>query len=143
MLISRLVKTFAAAAIALPLFAVPASAQNNASNASAVSALSGLLVVSGTVFLVDKGSEAVVSGVTKVGESVVVTLRTAGTSASEAGASSIQFSGRAARELTLSVGQSIKVVSESTGWALYGSAALIAFIPNEIGKSLIHQSRVQ
>jgi hypothetical protein len=39
-------------------------------------------------------------------------------------------------------GQSVGIVVEVAGSALVASGKIIAFIPNEIGQSLIHHSRV-
>ncbi|WP_051534552.1 hypothetical protein [Deefgea rivuli] len=46
------------------------------------------------------------------------------------------------KEVGLTVGTSVKAVAESTGYALVASGKLLAFIPNEIGMALLHQSRV-
>ncbi|MCX7206153.1 MAG: hypothetical protein NT086_09280 [Proteobacteria bacterium] len=46
------------------------------------------------------------------------------------------------KELGIAVGTSIKTTAESTGYALIASGKLVAFIPNEIGMSLLHQSKI-
>jgi cytidylate kinase len=46
------------------------------------------------------------------------------------------------KEVGLTVGTSVKTIAESTGYALVASGKLLAFIPNEIGMALLHQSRV-
>lgn len=54
----------------------------------------------------------------------------------------IKLSGKAVQELGLAIGSSVKTVSETTGYALIASGKLVAFIPNEIGASLISQSKI-
>jgi hypothetical protein len=46
------------------------------------------------------------------------------------------------KDAGLAVGTSVKTVAESTGYALIASGKLLAFIPNEIGMALLHQSRI-
>jgi hypothetical protein len=41
------------------------------------------------------------------------------------------------------VGTSLRVVAESTGYALMASGQLLAFIPNAIGQALLYQSPVK
>lgn len=54
----------------------------------------------------------------------------------------IKLSGKAAQELGLGIGNSVKAVAETTGYALIASGKLLAFIPNEIGSALIAQSKL-
>ena len=53
----------------------------------------------------------------------------------------IQGSAQLVREASVAAGTAVRVVTESVGYSLYVGARLIAFIPNEIGRALIHQSR--
>ncbi|WP_293936231.1 hypothetical protein [Iodobacter sp.] len=46
------------------------------------------------------------------------------------------------KELGIAVGTSVKTIAESTGYALIASGKLLAFIPNELGEALLHQSKV-
>ena len=41
---------------------------------------------------------------------------------------------------SLAAGTLVQVMGESIGYALYVGGSLIAFVPNEIGRALIHQS---
>ena len=61
---------------------------------------------------------------------------------SDATGASITLSGQAARGLSVAVGTVVGVVAISTGHILVLSGKAIAFIPNEIGKSLLHHSEV-
>jgi hypothetical protein len=94
-------------------------------------------VVAGSVQLIQASTQLVVAGLETVGESTVVVLR----GASEAATVSVQMSAQLAREASLAAGTAVRVVAESVGHALYVGARLIAFIPNEIGRALIHHSR--
>jgi hypothetical protein len=49
----------------------------------------------------------------------------------------------AAKAASIAVGTSVRVVAESTGYALIASGQLLAFIPNAIGQALLYQSQVQ
>jgi precorrin-2 methylase len=85
------------------------------------------------------GSVLTVQAIEKLGESVVLVLK----SASEAATVSVKVAADLSGNASVAVGTSITVVAESTGNALVASGKIIAFIPNEIGKSLIHHSRVK
>jgi hypothetical protein len=56
-----------------------------------------------------------------------------------------EFSVRTASELGqaigVSVGSAVQVVAESTGHVLVASGKVLAFIPNELGRALLHHSR--
>ena len=55
----------------------------------------------------------------------------------------INVSGKAAREASVMASTSVRVVAESTGYAIMASGKLLAFIPNAIGQAMMHQSAVQ
>ncbi len=55
----------------------------------------------------------------------------------------IKASGKAAQGASVAVGTSVRVVAESTGYAVIASGQLLAFIPNAIGQALLHQSQVK
>ena len=130
-----------AASLICSLVAAPAFAQN-ASQASThasrdLSLLTGSVVV-GTLSVVAAGSVVTVQAVEQVGESVVVILK----GASDAATASVKVAANSVGGVSLFVGQTIQVVAEASGQALYASGKLIAFIPNELGRSLVHHSRV-
>ena len=54
----------------------------------------------------------------------------------------IQVSSPIVKDIGLSTGNVIKVVTESTGHTLVASGRILAFVPNEIGKELLYQSRL-
>lgn len=125
------------------LGAAPAWAQSEASRASANSS-EGLSVatgsiVAGTASLIVGSAILTVEAIEKTGESVVLVLK----GASETATVSVKVAASAAGTASLAVGSAVRVVAEASGYALYSGAKLIAFIPNEIGKSLVHHSHVK
>ncbi len=109
-------------------------APSNASNASLTG--SGF-VVAGTSQLIQGGAQLTVAALQAAGESVVVVMR----GASEATTVSVKASTNVIGGASVAVGSAVQVVAESAGHSLYVAGKLIAFIPNEIGRALIHQSR--
>lgn len=55
---------------------------------------------------------------------------------------SVEFSGKVAVGAANSVGTAVVVTAISTGYVISAAAEAIAFIPNEIGASLLHNERV-
>ena len=86
--------------------------------------------------LIRSSAQLTVVAVQTVGESVVIVMR----GASEAVTVSVRTSAKLAQEASVAAGSAVRVVAESVGHALYVGARLIAFVPNEIGRSLIHHA---
>ena len=55
----------------------------------------------------------------------------------------IKASGKAVQGASVAVGTSVRVVAESTGYAVIASGKLLAFIPNALGEALLHHSEVK
>jgi hypothetical protein len=108
------------------------------SNASALVAEGSAQVVVGSVSALAASGTVVIDSIEAAGEASVIVLA----GASNAAKATVRLSGRAAREASLAVGASVNVVATSTGYLLVTAGKVLAFIPNEIGKSLIHNSRV-
>ncbi|MGB9988151.1 hypothetical protein [Pseudoduganella rhizocola] len=96
-------------------------------------------VVAGSVLSVAVGGSMVVTSVHAVGDGLEVVLE----GASDASTATIRLSGEAAKGLSIAAGTVVSVTAVSTGHLLVASGKVLAFIPNEIGKTLIHHSRVQ
>lgn len=47
-----------------------------------------------------------------------------------------------AKNIGVSVGSTLKVVAESTGYTLIVAGKVLAFVPNAVGKELLHQSKL-
>jgi hypothetical protein len=108
------------------------------SNASGLVAEGAATVVVGSLSAVAASGTVLVDSVEMAGDASVVVLA----GASDAAQATVRLSGRAAREASLVAGASVNVVATSTGYLLVASGKVLAFIPNEIGKALIHHSRV-
>ena len=55
----------------------------------------------------------------------------------------VKASTAAVKASAVVAGTSLRVVAESTGYALLASGQLLAFIPNAIGQALLYQSQVK
>lgn len=108
------------------------------STASEMSAFGSIVVVAGTMSLLADSGTAVVESVEKAGESFVIVLK----GATEASRVTLKMSGKAVTSASLAAGTAISVVTMASGYALVAAGAVIAFIPNEAGKALLHHSRV-
>ncbi len=86
--------------------------------------------------------QMVVESIEKTAEGLVIVMRSASQGASDAGKFSVRIVGDVSGAASTVVGDTIQVVAESTGHALIASGKVIAFIPNELGKSLIHHSSI-
>jgi len=113
----------------------PSTASTRASAASVLtpSAAAGVLVA-GSLSTLQLSGQAVVASVETVADGTVIVLR----GASDAGAASVRVAG----DVGVAVVSTVRVVAMSTGCALIATGRMIAFIPNEAGRALIHQSRV-
>ncbi len=121
----------------VPLVALaddPFDASTRASGASLVApSLAAGVVVAGTLSTLQLSGKAVVASVETVADGTVVVLR----GASEAETASVRVAGT----LSVGVGTAVRVVATSTGCALIAAGRMIAFVPNAVGRELIHQSR--
>ena len=130
-------KPVAVALLALACAGAASARQGDPSAASRSSEYGSGFIVAGSAAILGGAGSLMVAAVEPMGESVVVTLRTA----SDAGTVSIEMSAAAARGLTLSAGTTVSAVAESTGYLLIVAGKVLAFVPNEIGRGLLHHSR--
>lgn len=106
------------------------------SGASELAAEGSALLVYGSLSAVAASGTVVVDSVEVAGDASLVVL----TGASDAGRAAIRLSGRAARGASLAVGTGLSVVAMSTGYLLVSAGTVICFVPNELGKALLHHS---
>lgn len=104
---------------------------------SFLSAIGSVYVVDGSLETVRGSANTVVEGVQRVGQTVHVVLKNLG----DGSRTTLRLSGQAAGNLSLGVGQSVVVTATASGHVLSAAGAIIAFLPNELGKSLLHHSR--
>jgi hypothetical protein len=110
----------------------------DASSASELVTQGSATVVYGSLSAVAASGTVVVESVEVAGEASVIVLA----GASGAARATVRLSGQAARAASLVAGASVNAMATSTGTLLVAGGKVLAFIPNEIGKALIHHSRV-
>jgi 1-acyl-sn-glycerol-3-phosphate acyltransferase len=143
---SLMKQRFLAGALALGLLAtVPAQARNDASAYSALSTLPlasvaavGGAAVAAPVLLSTAGTLLVVKGVQASAQGTVFVLERA----ADGARASVEIAGRAAAGSALAVGTVVTVSVISAGVLLSAGGEVIAFIPNEVGRALLHHERV-
>ena len=119
-------------------FACTAHAQTNASEVSeaslvpvAISVALPVVLVAGVGSIVVTGVEASAQGTVWVVENVADGVK-----------GSICFAGRAVGTVSVAVGTVITATTVATGMVLSAAGHVIAFVPNEIGRTLSYNQRV-
>lgn len=107
------------------------------SNASALVAEGAATVAYGSLSALAASGTVVVDSIEAAGDASVVVLA----GASDAAQATVRLSGRVAREASLAVGASVDVVAISSGYLLVAAGKVLAFVPNEMGRALLHHSR--
>jgi hypothetical protein len=115
---------------ALPVASVVGAGSAVAGSAAAVSVVPAALAVSGAVLVV-KTVEVSVRG------TVIVLER-----ASDGARASVELSGRAVSGVAASVGTVVVVSVIGAGVLLSAAGEVLCFIPNELGRALLHNERV-
>ncbi|MFN0186925.1 MAG: hypothetical protein ACKVQR_24185 [Aquabacterium sp.] len=120
-------------------FALPtAHAQRNLSEASGLSGMPVAISVVGGAIVLAAGSELTVKAVKATAEGVSWVVERAADGAS----ATIQLSGQAAQGASVAAGTALTVSVIGTGWVLSKAGQAVAFVPNEIGRALLHNERV-
>ncbi|MEY4754128.1 MAG: hypothetical protein RJA44_1803 [Pseudomonadota bacterium] len=136
----RIAALLLAALIAtLPLQAPAQGAATDASTASSV-ALSlpvAAVAVSSLVVIGTAGALVVVSVQASATGTAWVLER-----ASDGSRVVLNFSGDAARTVSTATGRALTVVTLSTGHMLMDGSRVVCFVPNEIGRPLLHHERL-
>jgi hypothetical protein len=132
-----------AAALALGSFALPSQAHRDPSgDASAASGLSlsvpvAISVTAPAAVLVS-GAAFTVVAVQALAEGTVWVLERA----SDGVRVSVRFGSEVAGASAVVVGAVVVTTAVAAGWVLSAAGEAIAFIPNEIGRSLLHDERI-
>ncbi|MBL8328953.1 MAG: hypothetical protein JNJ71_08890 [Rubrivivax sp.] len=127
--------TLMAALVALPFAAVPsAQAQSDLSEASGLSLLPVAISVAAPVLLVAGGAVLTVKSVEASAQGTVWVLERG----SDGARASLRFAGQA----SALAGTALVVTAVSAGWVLSAAGTAVAFIPNEIGRALMHDERI-
>jgi len=114
------------------------NAQSSLSEASVGIPIASGVVVIGSLLAIHASANVIVKSVEVVADGVVIVLG----GASEMASTSVKLSTQAAADLSVAAGSVVEVIAVSTGHILVASGKTIAFIPNEIGNSLLHHSEV-
>ena len=129
--------SIAAALILGPL--TPARAQSEASaTLSAASMLPVAVSVAAPVMILSAGATLTVVAVEVSATGTVYVLERA----SDGARASLRFAGRAAGAVSAGIGTAVLVTAISTGYVLSAASEAIAFVPNEIGASLLYNERI-
>jgi hypothetical protein len=130
-----------ALALAISMMLAPqfasAQSQTNSSHGSSTLSAGSAQVVAGSLETISGSAEFIVAAIEAIGDSAVVTL----TRLSEAGGESVKLSVELAGGASLAVGKVIQAVATSTGYALMSAGQILAFVPNEVGRSLLYHKR--
>ncbi len=106
------------------------------SQASELSAGGSALVILGSMSLVAASATVVVASVEVVGESTIIVLK----GASDAATATVKLSGEVARGMSIVAGTGVSVVAMASGYALIVAGEMLAFVPTELGRALLHHS---
>ncbi len=121
--------------LSLGLASAPASqAQSNVSDASALSLMPVAISVAAPAMLLVGGVMLTVVAVEVSATGSVWVLERA----SDGARASLRFAGH----VLAASGAAIVVTAVATGWVLSAAGAAIAFVPNEIGRALLHNERI-
>jgi hypothetical protein len=139
---TRLILNLALAAAAAAVLAAPTGAQahgrNGPSQASALSMLPLAVSAAAPAVMISAGASFVVLTVSAVGEGTVWVLERA----SDGARFSVTVAASAVGAVSVATGAVVTTVACSAGWVLSSAGQVIAFIPNELGKALLHNERV-
>lgn len=133
----RFIALLLAAALAAPT--LPAAAHGSgASELSALSMLPVAVSVAAPVGLLSAGALFSVVAVEAASNGTLWVLERA----SDGARASVVVSGAMAAGASMVVGAAITCTAMSAGWVLSSAGRAIAFIPNEIGRALLHNERI-
>jgi hypothetical protein len=129
-----------AAALAASLTTAPitARAHSDASEASALSLLPVAVSVAAPSMLIAGGAVLTVVAVQASATGTVWVLERA----SDGARATLHLSGHALQHSALLAGSAVMVTALASGTLLSAAGQAIAFIPNELGRALIHNERI-
>ena len=109
-----------------------------ASEASAISMVPVALSVAAPVGLLAGGVALTVVGVEAASDGTVWVLERA----SDGMRASVRFTEAAAGTASVALATTVVVAAVSTGWILSAGGRALCFVPNEVGRALLHHERV-
>lgn len=118
------------------LFAAVQGSQGSAASAD----LSGQgigQIINGSGYILEAGSQFSITAIQTIGEFTFITLKTVGNSATV----TLRLGSKLAGHALYGVGQIVQVVTTGAGTILTSAGHVVAFLPNEMGKSLIYNTK--
>jgi hypothetical protein len=134
----QLIVSAACAALLGAGVASPAQAHGGLSEASALSMLPLAVSVAAPALLLSAGVGLTVVAVEASAHGTVWVLERA----SDGARASVTVSGAVVGGASLLVGTAVTVTTVSAGLVLSAAGQVIAFVPNELGKALLHNERI-
>lgn len=140
----KLSPTATAATLALLLVAaqpvtVSAADPSGLSRGSELSANGSATIAEGSLAVVQGSADMVVVAVQAVGDGLRVTLQ----GSARVGKVVLSVPMAVAGGLSYAAGQTVTVIAEGAGWLIVRAGEVIAFVPNEAGKALLHSKPVR
>jgi hypothetical protein len=115
-----------------------ALAHRGASDASALSLMPVAVSVAAPVAVLSAGAALTLVAVEDSAEGTAWVLERA----SDGVRATLRFSGQVAGGVSYGIGSAIQVTAVASGLILSAAGTTIAFVPNEIGKALLHNERL-
>ena len=109
------------------------------SRASEALSIAGNTVIQGSLMGISASGSLIVESVKASASGVVVVLH----ASADAASVTLQLSGEVLQHAALASGTVIEVSAVSTGHLLISAGKVIAFIPNELGKALLHHEKIK
>ncbi|MFO1430817.1 MAG: hypothetical protein U1F76_11850 [Candidatus Competibacteraceae bacterium] len=122
--------------LSIPMATLADNLSQAPSAASQTSIEGSALIIQGSIDVIATSRDVVIKSIQTVGDAIVLVLQ----GASEVGTVTLQLSGNTAGYASLAVGTTLEVVTESTGYLLTQAGKTVAFIPNQVGRSMIYHS---
>jgi hypothetical protein len=129
--------TFVAVALSAALMTT-AHAHSEVSEASALSMLPIAVSVAAPSMILGAGAVLTVVSIQASAVGTVWVLERA----SDGARATLHFSGHVAQGAALSIGGAVLVTALASGYVLSAAGNAIAFIPNELGRALLHNERI-
>lgn len=127
-----------ATTLTLLLAQAPAARAHGSEASSALSLLPVAVSVAAPVIVVSGAASLAVVAVESTAQGTVWVLERA----SDGARMSVRFTGKVVEGSALSVGATVLVTAMASGYVLSAAGKAIAFIPNEIGASLLYNERI-
>ena len=135
---SKLTTWALSAALSLAILPTGAAAHGgDSTRASNHLSMASGVVAMGSMSVLATGGELIVTSMEQSARGVSVVVKNVGNASGEV--VTVLLDGAAASAIV--VGSKVQASATATGYVLVAAGKAIAFIPNEIGQSLIHQSR--